>query len=330
MWFEQLFGFAERSWAETRVRFGVEGETLRSRVNQRQFAIGRFDTPSLASLRAASATGPRGRIRYTHTVIGDVLGLHAQPDNAGAMFQVASQFNCLEFPGPATTPEDGVTGYAHDPTQGPACSLAAAAATVYRNYFAPCRGGSGQERGRQLNTVEGLQEQLGEPVFTVRNGYTSGTSSSLARLAVLAAGRPREQLLESIRIGVQSRAGVTFTSRWKEPTEPSHVSQAFCSAVSCGYVHDVPLDRWEPLATLVLDAAYEATLHAAALDLAQGRGSGRVWLTFVGGGVFGNRREWIAGAIRRALQRAEALPLDVHIAHYRSIDPEMRRLVESA
>ena len=35
------------------------------------------------------------------------------------------------------TPERGVTGYIHDKTQGPACSIGAGPATVYRNYFAP-------------------------------------------------------------------------------------------------------------------------------------------------------------------------------------------------
>jgi hypothetical protein len=36
-----------------------------------------------------------------------------------------------------THPEDGVTMYAADPTQGPACALACAAGSVYRNYFCP-------------------------------------------------------------------------------------------------------------------------------------------------------------------------------------------------
>ena len=36
-----------------------------------------------------------------------------------------------------TQPEDGVTLYAADPTQGPACALACAAGSVYRNYFCP-------------------------------------------------------------------------------------------------------------------------------------------------------------------------------------------------
>lgn len=41
-----------------------------------------------------------------------------KPSNAGAVFQVASQFNCLEMVGPGSRPEDGVTIYSKDHTQG--------------------------------------------------------------------------------------------------------------------------------------------------------------------------------------------------------------------
>jgi hypothetical protein len=65
-----------------------------------------------------------------------------------ALFQVASQFNALEMVAPNITPEDGVTRYQHDRTQGPACAIAAGAATIYRNYFVPVAGGIGQTAAR--------------------------------------------------------------------------------------------------------------------------------------------------------------------------------------
>ena len=68
--------------------------------------------------------------------------MHRAPENAGTLFQVASQFNLLEMVSPTVTPEDGVTRYQHDRTQGPACAISAGAATIYRNYFAPVGGGS--------------------------------------------------------------------------------------------------------------------------------------------------------------------------------------------
>ena len=49
---------------------------------------------------------------------------------------MASQFNLLEMTAPSITPEHGVARYQLDRTQGPACAIAAGAATIYRNYFA--------------------------------------------------------------------------------------------------------------------------------------------------------------------------------------------------
>lgn len=76
-------------------------------------------------------------------VRGNVRDMHNAPENRGAMFQVASQFNLLEMPSPDVTPEHGVSGYQHDNTQGPACAMAAGAATIYRNYFAEVDGQAG-------------------------------------------------------------------------------------------------------------------------------------------------------------------------------------------
>ncbi len=318
-WFEQLFGFREESYEQTRQRFSLDGTTLRSLANDRSFEVGTFTTPTLGSLRSRASGVRRGRLQVTHEVVGDVLELHAVPDNRGALFQVASQFNCLEFADPRQVPEDGVTDYAYDPTQGPACSLAAAAATVVRNYFVPVGGDEGQTRDRQIDNLDALAGLLGEPgeYFEVVNGYTWSDEARLQRLRERMAAFERDQLLDAVKIGLQTDVGVTFASRFVEPERPSNVSQAFCSALSCGYTQ-VGLDHWEPLATLALDAAYEATLWAAALhaQVDDGRPA-RVWLTFLGGGAFGNRTEWIGQAIGRALARLDGVDLDVRIAHYR-------------
>jgi len=217
--------------------------------------------------------------------------------------------------------------YAHDPTQGPACSLAAAAATVYRNYFAPVAGVPGQTRERQLDNLDALAASLGQPgaYFEVRNGYTFSDAARLQALAKRLAELDRERLLGAVKIGLQTDVGVTFARRFVEPAEPTSVSQSFCSAISCGYTRE-PLELWAPLAGLVLDASYEATLWAAALHSP----ARRVWLTFVGGGAFGNRKQWIGAAIGRALARLADVDLDVRIAHYRRRDEELVELIERA
>ena len=51
---------------------------------------------------------------------------------------------------------------------------------------------------------------------------------------------------------------------------------------------------------MILEAVYEATMWAAALNAQRGA-SNVVFLTLLGGGAFGNQSSWIHAAIRRAL-----------------------------
>jgi hypothetical protein len=144
-----------------------------------------------------------------------------------------------------------------------------------------------------------------------------------------------------MRIAVHRGAEVAFAGRFERATGRPRVSQAFCSALSVAYAGGA-LAAWEPWARVVLDAAYEATLLAAALDReapwgdgdgdgdGEGEGSGRVWLTFLGGGVFGNAAGWIDDAIGRAVARAGRLGLDVRVAHYRRLDPARVDAIDAA
>ena len=118
-WFEQLTGFREGPYDVTRAKLGVEGQRLRSLVNGKSWAIGELELVSLQTLRERTrAVGkPSGRLRLS-LVQGDVRKMHGAPEYAGAFFQVASQFNALEMTGPDVTPEDGVTRYGRDHTQG--------------------------------------------------------------------------------------------------------------------------------------------------------------------------------------------------------------------
>jgi hypothetical protein len=187
-WFERLTGFREENYHDTRAKLALEDGRLRSLVNGASHSVGEFELVSLAELRrsATSATGSPGRLR-ARVVTGDVRKMHQKRENAGALFQVASQFNMLEMTGPSVTPEQGVTRYQSDRTQGPACAIAAGAATIYRNYFVPVRGGVGQTAERQLDGLaavgEALSRDLGLPVgalWTMQNGY-----------ALCSRGRPR-------------------------------------------------------------------------------------------------------------------------------------------
>ena len=128
-WFADLTGFDEQAVDDVAAQFAIDDEEIVSHANGRRMSVGRFETPSLSELRdrVPAATGAPTTVRE---VVEDVQSLHCDPAHAGAVFQVASQFNTLEMPSPTVTPERGVTGYVHDHTQGPACAIACGAGTI--------------------------------------------------------------------------------------------------------------------------------------------------------------------------------------------------------
>lgn len=330
-WFERLTGFREDGYATTQRRLAVDGEELVSSVNGRRYGIGQLTVPSLAELRATVNTDV-GRRTSVAALVGDARGLHSDPRFAGALFQVASQFNLLEMTSQHVTPEQGVTRYAGDPTQGPACAMAAGAATIYRNYFVPVGDQIGQTAHRQVDALAGLGAALSDltdlPVdalWSMQNGYALGTEDGLAAIGRVldeAADDLRDTLRGQLAIGVHRDVQVTDV----DGEERRLVSQAFCSALPLGYSR-VSRRTWEPLARLVLEATYEATLLAAAQQAAVG-GSKLVLLTRVGGGVFGNDPGWIDDAIVRALRVVECAGLDVRIVGHRDVSPEIRAIIE--
>ena len=178
-WFERLTGFREESYEATRAKLSVEGGRLRSLVNGKSYGVGEFELASLQTLRerAVAVGGMSGRLKVS-VVTGDVRQMHQAPECAGALIQVASQFNVLEMTGPSVSPEEGVTRYEHDRTQGPACAIAAGAGTIYRNYFVPVAGDAGQTSTRQIDGLAGIGEALSgalgrsvETLWQMRNGY---------------------------------------------------------------------------------------------------------------------------------------------------------------
>ena len=121
----------------------------------------------------------------------------------------------------------------------------------------------------------------------------------------------RDYLRSKLTIGVQSDVEVTDRDTGSQPI---FVSQAFCSALPIAY-SESEASLWQPFAELVLEAAYEATLLAAARNFARG-GSNVVLLTLLGGGAFGNDTRWIRHAIGRALTIMKPHELDVRLVNY--------------
>lgn len=192
------------------------------------WSVGRFRTPSLGELRGRNvhvfnetdedaynkATSKKDNVQFPSPslpktrlklmiVTGDITKIHGNYENCGCVIQVASQFNCLEM-----IPEHGVTAYASDRTQGPACCLCTQPAIVYRNYLMdwsqlfehdnsslPLEGDTvtenkeyGQRADHQLDNADDLraflEEQIGsnEPLFWTQNGYMIANRDQLNQM----------------------------------------------------------------------------------------------------------------------------------------------------
>jgi hypothetical protein len=321
-WFTQLTGFEERSYQETKSALKIEDNQLISLVNNASYQIGELEVVSLGSLRREvdSLGGQTGKCSV-EIVTGDVQELHRLPKNTGSLFQVASQFNLLEMSGPDISPEHGVTRYQYDHTQGPACAIAAGAATIYRNYFAKTDNQEGQTSEKQIDTLKALGTALSKKLDTsldklwlMKNGYVIPSRKGLGEINTLLDKLPPHEintLRSLLEIGVHRYVEVNEP----ENQSPLFVSQAFCSALPVAY-NQFDSSEWEPFANLVLEAAYEATLLEAVLNSKRTK-CNVVFLTFLGGGAFGNPVNWIIAAIRRSLKLVANYDLRVKLVSYR-------------
>ena len=210
-WFEKLTGIDEQSPLQVRRELSVEGDQIVC-PNGKRFAFGRLETPKLSDLRQAVADLNVAPRRSTICeIVGDVRALNADPANADALFQVASQFNLLEMTGPSVTPERGVGIYESDPTQGPACAIACGAGTIYRNYFAPVGDSIGQSADIQIDCSSDLGISLGNAggrLWSMQNGYLFPTNDGLNEISTKLQQSTEDELDDlrgDLRIGLQWR-----------------------------------------------------------------------------------------------------------------------------
>lgn len=339
-WFKNVFQFPEHSdYSLNQQEFKYDPNTGRlspaGGFKDFNYIAGKFKNPSLRELRdefesedfqAAAREVLSSTPLLVEEVVGDVSELHVFPQNRYAVFQAASQFNALEHTSQYGTPEKGITCYSGDHTQGPACATACAPGTIVRNYFAfsPTEG---QTKGRQIQNLGDVEEVLDNAknkYFQVQNGYTMASDASLQKLtAVLRANEKLcDEVRDRLRIGVQEDTEVVCYKfgnvLYDGPKNEQLVTQAYCSACSVSYSR-CSSRSWEAFARLVLESLYESTLHIAVQNAVRNRespGSRKVFLTAVGGGVFGNEMEWVRDAIQRALEKFRDFGLEVYLVSY--------------
>ncbi|MBS2037117.1 hypothetical protein JST97_19170 [bacterium] len=230
-----------------------------------EMAAGRFQTQSLGQLRARLPQSGGGRLRlwvldgeHPITDIG-ALQACAPPDS---LFQVASQFNCLEAPSPRLV---RVADYFYDPTQGPRASISAYPGTLLRHYRCPFV----QTDNQQINLLHAAEAP-------VDCGYLRGQSIADPEALL----RRLEERFEELEVGVHEGVEVRLGARWDGPVNPgTRICQVFTSTMAGGGYGIAHNALCRPL----LRCAYLGTVMAAAALKQR-----RVVLTLIGGGVFGN------------------------------------------
>lgn len=278
------------------------------RAQGRAFCGGRFEVLPLCALKAqalearVAAGRPAARVRLWVvdgvSPASDIGALQATAPPR-SLFQVASQFNCLESPGAFLT---SVADYVHDPTQGPRASISAWPGTLVRHYAAPA---SAERSGRFVQCddrqIDLLADVCDSGVAAVRGGYLRG--QDIADPGALAAAL--DARFDAIRLGVHAGIEVVLGYDWAGEVEGAPhraIAQVLTSTLAAGMYG--ALDDGDRAVMAICRqlqrAAYLGTLLAAAA-----LGQDRVVLTLIGGGVFANPIQVIWEAIGWAIEQVE-------------------------
>lgn len=271
---------------------------------------------------------------FTNLSNMNVKTLICQEKNNGAVFQVASQFNCLEMVGPSVRPEDGITIYNLDKTQGPECALSCRSALFFRNYLI---NGKGQLGNNQIDLLDELDIYLEntkdnkKQFWEMRNGYFL-TFDHLKVLTLKERFEKEKNLSEEmkkkVKIGIHWDTEVNLKKVNKSKISQQRICQVFCSTIAFSYEKNKKdqKKKWDPFCPNLLDAVYDATLTAGAIlaNLKQERV--KIFLTAIGGGVFGNPKKWIADAIKKSITKHKNEPLDVYLVSYSGIPEQFKTI----
>lgn len=237
----------------------------------------------------------------------DVAALQADPKNKGALFQVASNLDCLEADGGKSFL---VTDYIGYKTQGEIAVLSAAPGIIDRMYLQP--------------DVRLLKDFNWKGSLPLAPGYLryypnlENQFKNMTQQAVLKAA-------STVQVGVQHNVSVVNGFRnynWTDPRaelvtdKNQKVTQVLTAALDpYNNYKSVNTEGFKNLARILLHAAYKGTF-----DVARKLGIKKVYLTLVGGGVFKNDYRWISEAITNACNdlscHPEASGMDITLIIY--------------
>ena len=323
--FTRIFGFKEVSYPDTQSSLMKLYDATSNTIAG--IHCGNFVAKSLISPQFTPRKN--GTVTLNH-VYGDVRKYINEFPRS--VFQTASQTNCLEMINEEVTPEQGISIYENDRTQGPICAIAAPTATAYRNYLLPQNNQIGQTANIQLNILDDFYQTIishmasHTKLYSVKNGYVMFENNEKLKLInniLLQSPEIRRNLRSKIKVGIHSNVGVVD---YTLGTELHLITQVFCSGLPISYNAHTTSQLWYGFAEIILEAMYENTLLVASFVAP----TVPCFLTLVGGGVFGMEHSQIQRAIQRAcnIVALQGYSLDVRIIHYSasSISAEYEKL----
>ena len=97
----------------------------------------------------------------------------------------------------------------------------------------------------------------------------------------------------------------------------------FASAAAVGYSRSINRKKWETLARGILDASYDGLFAVAAR-----KSTKKLFITFIGGGVFQNSMSWISDAIYKAAVKHRRAGIKAYLVCYGAVPQGIGPMVE--
>ena len=318
------FGFRESRdsvYSNIEVNKTDEGNIVYDKVNGKKWNSGIFQVLNFDQIPKHPKRGGgklhiiRGNgSKAANFYLVDVLSSQGHPSNDGATYLAASNFNALEFVSSGQTAANGISGYPYDRTQGPYCAIACGPSILYRNYFVSVPGSrSIGQFSKEINLLE-------DTPIKVVHGYAKISKSDSKDLQKSGFDFTN---LSKYKVASHKNCQVTMTQKdgqfvavepenGKQPQIAHHVY-----AAAFNLNGDVCVDNFTiKITESLIYAQYRNTILCAwdnSIQYPGREGSNKLYLTILGGGVFGNPIELICEQIVKCKDLIVDSGLDVYV-----------------
>lgn len=306
-WFEDVMGIPESQWDFTHIPQGVRDD------------MGCFETHTVKHLEDNALCMLRPPItRPLIVTVRTAMIREEEFDTSAlqvngperAMYQVASNFNCLEVGSERTNPFSGyfLTQLMSDSTQGPSAAAGAGAGAILRLVT---------HHKNPINMLDQI------PECKPCNGKLHLSTLALCEESCVL---PNYKL---IKVGLHTNVRATYDrqrGRFTHHPEGPRIDQVYVSTCICGGSTRTPDGNGKEIQEAFLRAAYYGTYAAAVM-----RKSTKLVLTAIGGGCFRND----PSIIMRVMAEAHTLyspylppSTEVHFPIYVNHGPLVEQLAE--